>query len=97
MKYGDWAPTEFDVKGMGMHDRQEWDVAPCILTRDSDRRERRRFESFRKRLGVDSENSEEHAFNHWGCGWFRIIIVRPGTPQALNVERAVARMEKAGR
>ena len=33
--YGDWRPTAFDPRGLGLPDRQSWKVLPVTQTRDS--------------------------------------------------------------
>jgi hypothetical protein len=34
-RYKDWSPSQFDTKGLGLEDRQDWFVAPVTRTRDS--------------------------------------------------------------
>jgi len=35
---------------------------------------------------------EVHRFGHWACGWFEIILVRPGTNAAKKAEEIEARL-----
>ena len=86
-RYGDWAPTGFDVKGLGCPDQQDWLVCPVTYHRDSagtldGELDISNFESFKAALeevDPDEEDFEVHNFGHWGHGWFTIILVRPDT------------------
>lgn len=87
--YKNWAPSQHDIKGLNLADRQEWFVAPVIHTRDSDALERSNYKvilkelekqpTSRTALNKDELDYEVHSFNHWACGFFEIILVRPGT------------------
>jgi len=84
--YGEYAPTGLDHKGAFLPDQQDWLVAPVGQTRDSGCLDKSNFRVVLKDLGDESETVEVHRFGHWACGWFEIIIVKPGTPQADSVE-----------
>ena len=93
-KYGDFRPTSFDVRGLGLPDRQDWLIVPCSRTRDSEHLEASNFETALKMLDPDEDNEdvEVHSFRHWGPGWFEIIIVRPGSEAeqvATDIEAAL--------
>jgi hypothetical protein len=75
--YKEYAPTQFDSKGLGLDDRQDWFVAPVSQTRDSEVLSRVNFKSALESLGGESETVEVHRFGHWGPGWFEIILVHP--------------------
>lgn len=80
--YKDWAPTEFDHRGAFLRDppRGNWIVVPVLRTRDSGVRADSNFETALKILGYTDGNEdrvEVHSFNHWGPGWFEIILVHP--------------------
>jgi hypothetical protein len=90
--YSKFQPTGFDPRGlcadrMGHDDddadRSAWLVAPVGQNRDSAALSRSNFRVAERLLadadpgGVDHEN---HRFGHWACGWFEILIVRPGSP-----------------
>jgi len=78
--YSKFAPTPFDPRGAHLDDdRQDWLVAPCGLNRDSGILDRANFEALRALLEEHAEDHELHRFGHWACGWFEIIIVRPGS------------------
>ena len=94
--YGEYRPTSFDPSGLGLPDRQDWIVAPVGQNRDSGCLER---SNWRIVLGTltdadpDGEDHEDHRFGHWACGWFEIIIARPGSRCAdilEDWERALA-------
>jgi len=82
MKYKDWAPTQFDQRGLALPDRQEWLVCPTARNRDSGPLDESNFaaaiEIFEALPQVDDEPPYEVArFGHWGPGWFEIILVHP--------------------
>lgn len=87
MKYRDWAPTPFDIKGLGLPELQEWIVAPVILTRDSDSSERNGWDNFRSKLQNynDGEDYQIHRFDHWSCGWLEIILLNPETDNLKKI------------
>ena len=93
--YSKYSPTQFDIRGLGLPERRDWLVAPCILTRDSEALETSNFECLRRELGVqdgDTEDAEEHSFNHWACGWFNIILVKPGSKAAATAQECEAKL-----
>lgn len=76
-RYGEWSPTGFDPRGLALPDRQDWIVAPCMLTRDSGSLEKANWRAQLAELGGESESVEVHRFGHWACGWFEIALVAP--------------------
>jgi hypothetical protein len=86
--YSEFAPTGFDPKGAFLDDRQDWLVCPCTRTRDSDPFVESNWEAQDKEI-PESEDCENHYFNHWGPGWFEIKIVRPGS----NAEKIAKTLE----
>lgn len=87
--YRDFSPTQFDSKGLGLPDRQNWLVAPVMRTRDSGALDESNFSAALKSLGGESETVEVHRFGHWGPGWFEIIICDP-TVHAKTLEEMEA-------
>jgi len=103
-RYADFAPTGFDCKGLAAErmgfepedtDRSDWSVVPAGRNRDSGPLSESNFATSERMLqevnpeGVDYEN---HRFGHWACGWFEILIVRPGTTcegVAKEIERCL--------
>jgi len=81
--YKDWAPTVFDSKGYLLDNRQDWLVG-LIKTRDSDALESSNFDSALELLSGESDTVAVHAFNHWGPGWFKIILVHPSRLSELQ-------------
>lgn len=78
--YSEWAPTGVDPKGLALEDRQDWLVCPIGTNRDADLLTRSNWECFNAeliRLDPDGEEHESHEFNHWACGWFGIVLVKP--------------------
>lgn len=91
-RYRDFRPTEYDRKGAFLDDdRQDWIVAPCARTRDSGHLDESNFDACLKLLGGESDTAEVHRFNHWGPGWFEIILVSPS--RADDVERIKDKLE----
>lgn len=77
-KYSNWRPTAFDSSGLGLEDRQDWLVLGVIQTRDSEALVRSNFKVALEILGGEQDDLVEvHSFNHWGPGWFEIILVNP--------------------
>lgn len=75
--YKNFQPSPFDIKGLGLPERQNWIVCPCMQSRDSSLLERCNFEAQLKILKGESETCEVHNFNHWGPGWIEICLVHP--------------------
>lgn len=93
MIYKDFAPTGFDVAGLGCEDRQDWLVFPCAHNRDSDCLDESNWDvSVKALLEIDPTevDHEIHRFGHWANGWFEIILVRPGTACAAESEKTEA-------
>jgi hypothetical protein len=80
--FGMFRPTQFDNVGCGSSGKEDWFVGPCIKTRDSDALERANYDELLEQIEKATEGEEEetwdtHSFNHWGPGWFEILVVRP--------------------
>jgi hypothetical protein len=90
-RYSEWKPSQFDTPGLSLPDRQDWFVVPVLRTRDATCLEESNFASALEFLSEirSPEDYEVHSFHHWACGWFDIIIVRPGSP-AEKVARDLA-------
>ena len=80
--YRDFRPTGCDPAGLGLDDRQDWLVAPVTRNRDSEVTARSNFRVVLKDLGGEGDNVEIARFGHWACGWFEVLLVRPGTEAA---------------
>lgn len=84
--YSKFRPTSWDIRGLGLEDRQDWLVAPCGLSRDSGVRETANWRAMLRALGGESDDVEIHRFGHWACGWLEIVIVRPDSAAATEAE-----------
>jgi len=75
--YREWSPTSLDSKGLCGEDNgvSDFYVAPVMRTRDSRPMEESNFASALERLGGETDKVQVHRFNHWGPGWFEIILV----------------------
>lgn len=91
--YSKFRPTQFDSAGAFLPDQADWLVVPCGQNRDSGQLDQSNFAAALALLGGESEDVEVHSFNHWACGWFEIIIVRPGTLAADLAETIEGRLE----
>jgi hypothetical protein len=96
-RYSSWAPSQFDTRGLGLPEHQDWFVAPCMRTRDSGILDVSNHECFLKLL-ADAGCEEDtdfvvSTFGHWGPGWITIVLVRPDSKaysEAEAVESALA-------
>ena len=80
--YGKYRPTGFDPSGLGLEGRQDWLVVGIPYNRDSGVLDESNWVTARKALlsGLDeTDTCEEHEFGHWACGWFRLLLVKPGS------------------
>lgn len=73
--------------------RADWLVAPVGVNRDTapGSIERSNFEVLLAQLRAaepGGETWEKHGFNHWACGWFDILIVKPGSEAERIAQRA---------
>lgn len=84
--YSSYKPSAFDTAGLGMPDRQDWLVAPCGRNRDSDTLAESNWYAQARRI-PEGEDAEICRFGHWACGWFEILIVRPGSAAATEAEK----------
>lgn len=94
--YGNWRPTAFDSRGLGLSDRQAWKVLPFVQTRDSGVLERSNFRTAVASLRTADPNGdgyEVHRFGHWGPGWIEVIIIDPDGPAASEAADIVASLE----
>ena len=91
--YGEFRPTAFDPKGLGLQEKQDWMVLPTHQTRDSEHLTKSNFEAALEMLGGEGDDVEVHRFGHWGPGWFEIIIVRPSTDALAKAEEVESSLE----
>jgi hypothetical protein len=95
-QYKDWSPTQFDSKGLGCEDRQDWFVCPVIETRDSGHLEKSNFTTMLcmlEEIDPEEETWETHSFNHWGPGYFTIILVKPDSAAYNRATEAANALE----
>lgn len=94
--YGNWRPTAFDSRGLGLPDRRTWKVLPVMQTRDSGLLERSNFRTAVASLRTadpSGDGHEVHRFGHWGPGWVEIIIIDPDGPAASEAAEIAASLE----
>jgi hypothetical protein len=86
--YSEFRPSQFDCKGLGCEDQQDWLVAPVANNRDADSLQRSNWAVVtcdlekQPTLVCDEPDTEIHRFGHWANGWFEIMLVRPGSKAA---------------
>lgn len=87
-RYHEFKPTGFDAAGLNEDAiGADWLVF-LNRNRDSDDLTESNFSIGLARLGGEGDDVRVHRFGHWACGWFEIIVVRPGT----DAERAAVDM-----
>ena len=94
--YSSFRPTGFDCAGLGCADQQDWLVAPCSITRDSEALSRANWQSMLAMLAEvdpDEKDHETHRFGHWGPGWFEIVLVRPESAAAGAMEECARKLD----
>jgi hypothetical protein len=103
-KYSEFKPSAYDRIGLGLQACQNWLVAPTGRNRDSDCLTESNWECQLGELRAVAEDGEGQpegpedndaqwfvaSFNHWACGWFEIVLVRPGS-EAHKVAEDIAR------
>ena len=81
--YADWAPTSYDHKGLGCEEQQDWHVSTIETNRDADVLQESNWEVQLRELEALGESAADdwsvESFSHWGPGWLRIVLVRPGS------------------
>ena len=86
-KLKNFAPTQYDHKGMNEPDKAEWLVV-CSRHRDSKTIDISNFSTAHNRL-TEHETNDVGVIGsgHWMVGYVETLIVRPGTPSADLAER----------
>ncbi len=95
IRYADYRPTSSDSSGLGCEDRQDWLVAPCGTNRGAGALQRANWKAQKAILDAadTGEDVEEHRFGHWACGWFDIVLVRPGSKAACEASALEGALE----
>lgn len=89
-KFKDFQPTAIDLKGLGSKGQEDWLVLPTSRTHDTGPIEESNFAAALERLGGESDTVQVHSFNHWGPGWFEIIVVHPSREsEAEEIEKSL--------
>ncbi len=84
--YSEFQPTEFDSKGLNGDENgiSDFLVVPVSRTRDSGIAADSNFVAALALLGGESDSVQVHRFNHWGPGWFEIIVIDPSDEDLVN-------------
>lgn len=62
---------------------RDWLVAPCGNNRDADCLTESNWGAQHKALEKFSHDDwETLSFGHWACGWYEVVVVKPGTKAA---------------
>ena len=101
-KFKDFKPTGFDSHIVIEH-IEEWYVLPCGRNRDSNCLEESNFQAAKDLLQethlseaaelAGNNDWEELSFNHWACGHFTILVVRPDTEAYKVAQEIEAKLE----
>lgn len=86
--YKEHRPTGFDSH-IAVDHIESWLIAGA-RNRDSDCLEESNFACTLKALGGEGTDVEVHRFGHWACGWYELILVRPGSEMAEEAEQIEA-------
>lgn len=88
-KYGDYSPTEFDIKGLA-GERNGINNFRIVLqqNRDSGVSERANWKAALNIINVDNEHVQIHRFGHWACGWFELLLVSDNAPDEIKEKAA---------
>jgi hypothetical protein len=83
-------PTPFDH-----HICSELDafyIAPISNNRDADNLTRSNwlFGSAKILMASQHEETANHCFGHWACGWYELLLIHPDDTEALKVASAMA-------
>jgi len=97
-KYRDFQPTGLDEKGLNLPDQQDWLVSPVLITRDTPTHDYTLsnwhvIQTELARLDPDHTDHEACSFNHWGPGWFEILIVKPESPSHTYLEETAKELD----
>lgn len=92
-KFKDYEPTGLDSKSgtnsnyidWGAKDYSDWFIGPS-KTRDTTLLQQCNFDCILKELGGEGNNVEILGFGHWALGHYDLIVVRPNTKQAIELE-----------
>lgn len=94
--YGRWSPSQYDTKGLDLPEHQEWLVSPIGHNRDSDECAESNWAYQATQLEEIDPEGEDHMvgdFGHWACGWFEVVLVRPGSPAHDLVRNLAERLD----
>jgi hypothetical protein len=82
IKYEYFQPTSQDVKGLKAHHYPDWDATEFMKTRDACILTNCNFQVAKEALeALDMHDDWDiPCFNHWLCGWYELIVVKPDTP-----------------
>lgn len=82
----DFRPSSVDPPGNGPKEIQDWVVSRFTRSRDSGDAADAKFRRRLRALGGEGADVRVLRFNHWGCGWFEIVVVRPDSEAAKKLE-----------
>jgi len=106
-KYSEFRPGAHDRAGLGLPDCQDWLVAAAVTNRDADCLTESNWicqlDALRA-ADADGEGKPEGpddtdaswfvaSFNHWACGWFKIVLVRPDSAAHATAEDIARRLD----
>tara|TARA_B100000745_G_scaffold271852_1_gene199463 strand:+ start:781 stop:1314 length:534 start_codon:yes stop_codon:yes gene_type:complete len=72
--------------------QSDWEILPVALSRDSGLVDTSNWDTAVGDL-KELDGFDIHRFNHWACGWYEIIIVRPGSEAYTRALELVESLE----
>lgn len=100
-RFKDFRPSPHD-QHIAVEGKEDWFVLPCGMNRDSPCWEESNFQTAKDMLQdaapsriveEEGEDWEELSFNHWACGHFSILVVRPNTEACKVAEEIERKLE----
>jgi hypothetical protein len=96
--YWNWSPSQYDRKGLGLPDYQDWLLAPIVLnpsiaTVSEEANWLAMLDAYDKvcqSLELDASNGyRTFAFAHWFTG-YRIALINPKCPELISAAQQIA-------
>lgn len=89
--YGDMKRYAEGFADFSHGEYDDWLIAPCVLTRDSDCLEQSNWYVQLRSLGGESETVQVHRFSHWACGWLDRLLINPADSAAIAEAEQIKR------
>ena len=89
IRFDKFQPTAFDSRSNYVNhskiSREHWYVLGFMHSRDTDMIHESNWQAIQDILKPDKTAGVEiHRFNHWGCGWYELILIHPWNKKAIE-------------